>query len=36
MLENGTGADRQLVVYDQSKNLVNVAEYINAQFLADT
>jgi glutamate---cysteine ligase / carboxylate-amine ligase len=36
MLENGTGADRQLVVYDQSKNPVNVAEYINAQFLADT
>jgi glutamate---cysteine ligase / carboxylate-amine ligase len=35
MLENGTGADRQLVVYDQTKNLVNVAEYINAQFLAD-
>lgn len=33
MLERGTGADRQLVVYDQTKNLVNVAEYINAQFL---
>jgi carboxylate-amine ligase len=35
MLENGTGADRQLAVYEQTKNLVSVAEYINAQFLAD-
>src|SRR5215213_1321782 len=35
MLENGTGADRQLAVYDKTKNLVNVAEFINSQFLAD-
>jgi carboxylate-amine ligase len=35
MLENGTGADRQLAVYEQNKNLVHVAEYINSQFLAD-
>jgi glutamate---cysteine ligase / carboxylate-amine ligase len=33
ILENGTGADRQLKVYEQSKNLVHVAEYINSQFL---
>src|SRR6476661_2933221 len=33
MLENGTGADRQLVVYDQTKSLVRVTEYINSQFL---
>src|SRR5215216_3927263 len=35
MLENGTGADRQIAVYDKTKNLVNVAEFINSQFLAD-
>jgi carboxylate-amine ligase len=34
ILEGGTGADRQLRVFDQSKNLVNVAEYINGQYLA--
>lgn len=34
ILEGGTGADRQLKVYEQSKNLVHVAEYINAQYLA--
>jgi carboxylate-amine ligase len=34
MLENGTGADRQLAVYEQKKNLVDVATYINSQFLA--
>jgi carboxylate-amine ligase len=33
MLENGTGADRQLAIYEQSKNLVHVADYIHAQFL---
>ncbi|MGZ3838492.1 MAG: carboxylate-amine ligase [Flavisolibacter sp.] len=35
MLEQGTGADRQLAVYHQSKNLVGVTEYIHSQFLAD-
>jgi carboxylate-amine ligase len=35
MLENGTGADRQLNIYEGTKNLVNVAEYIHAQFLSD-
>ena len=33
ILENGTGADRQLSVYEQKKNLVDVAAYINSQFL---
>ena len=35
MLENGTGADRQLAVYEQTKNLKSVAEYINQQFLSE-
>jgi glutamate---cysteine ligase / carboxylate-amine ligase len=34
MLEDGTGADRQLKVYEEKKNLVDVASYINSQFLA--
>jgi len=34
ILEGGTGADRQLKVYEQTKNLTQVAEYINAQYLA--
>src|SRR6478672_935191 len=33
MLENGTGADRQLAIYEQTKSLVRVTEYINSQFL---
>ena len=33
MLEQGTGADRQLAVYEESKNLVQVAEFIQGQFL---
>jgi carboxylate-amine ligase len=33
MLEQGTGADRQLAVYENSKDLVEVATYINSQFL---
>lgn len=36
ILEQGTGADRQLAVYEQNKNLVDVAAYINAQFLTGT
>jgi carboxylate-amine ligase len=36
ILEQGTGADRQLKLYDQSKNLQDVAGYINSQFLAGT
>ncbi len=34
-LENGTGADRQLAVYEETKSLVQVAQYINEQYLAD-
>jgi len=34
MLEHGTGADRQLKVFEQSNNLVNVVDYIHDQFLA--
>jgi len=33
ILENGTGADRQLEVFEKSKNLVDVAKYINNQYL---
>jgi glutamate---cysteine ligase / carboxylate-amine ligase len=33
ILETGTGADRQLAVYDKTKNLVEVAKYIQNQFL---
>jgi carboxylate-amine ligase len=34
MMENGTGADRQLEIFSQSKSLTKVAEYIQEQFLA--
>ena len=33
MMENGTGADRQLKVFEQSSNLVTVVDYIHDQFL---
>lgn len=33
MLENGTGADRQLAVFEKTKNLVEVAKYIREQYL---
>jgi len=33
MLENGTGADRQLKVFEETNNLVNVVDYIIGQFL---
>ena len=35
MLENGTGADRQLKVFEESGSLVNVVDYIHHQFLHD-
>jgi glutamate---cysteine ligase / carboxylate-amine ligase len=35
ILENGTGADRQLQVYEQTKSLEKVAQYISEQFLKD-
>jgi len=34
MLEQGTGADRQLEVYKQTNSLKSVATYINEQFLS--
>jgi glutamate---cysteine ligase / carboxylate-amine ligase len=34
ILEGGTGADRQLKVYEQTNNLVSVGAYIEDQFLA--
>lgn len=34
ILENGTGADRQLKVYKETNNLVSVVDYITTQFLA--
>src|SRR4249919_2392732 len=34
MMEAGTGADRQLKVYEEGKNLVNVVDYIHESFLA--
>lgn len=33
ILENGTGADRQLKVFEETKSLSKVAEYIQDQFL---
>src|SRR3954471_24452809 len=34
MLEEGTGADRQLKVYRETNSLINVVDYIHSQFLA--
>ncbi len=34
MLENGTGADRQLAIFEKTGKLVSVAEYIKRQYLA--
>src|SRR5687767_272211 len=34
ILENGTGADRQLKIFEETKNLVSVVDYIRSQFLA--
>jgi len=33
MLEQGTGADRQLKVFEQTNSLVDVVDYIHSQFL---
>ena len=33
MLEQGTGADRQLKVFEQTNNLADVVDYIHSQFL---
>ena len=34
MLEQGTGADRQLKVYEETKSLESVVDYIGSQFLS--
>lgn len=34
ILEGGTGADRQLAIFEQTKNLTSVVEYIQSQYLA--
>lgn len=34
ILESGTGADRQLAVFEQTKNLVSVVDYIHRNFLS--
>jgi glutamate---cysteine ligase / carboxylate-amine ligase len=34
MLEQGTGADRQLAVFEETKSLVKVVDYIQEQYLA--
>jgi glutamate---cysteine ligase / carboxylate-amine ligase len=34
ILEHGTGADRQLAVFEQTKNLVSVVDYIQGSYLA--
>jgi carboxylate-amine ligase len=31
MLENGTGADRQLKVFEETKDLIKVVDYITEQ-----
>lgn len=33
ILDHGTGADRQLAVYDSTKSLIDVVDYIRASFL---
>jgi carboxylate-amine ligase len=33
ILEQGTGADRQLNIYDKTQSLTSVVEYIHSQFL---
>jgi len=33
MFEHGTGADRQLRVFEETKSLVKVVDYIHDQFL---
>ena len=35
IIEGGTGADRQLSVYEENKNLQSVANFIQSQFLAE-
>ena len=34
ILENGTGADKQLAIFEKTRNLVEVAKFIESQYLA--
>ena len=34
MLEQGTGADRQLKIYEQTNSLIDVVDYIHGSFLS--
>lgn len=34
ILENGTGADKQLAIFEKTRNLVEVAKFIQSQYLA--
>lgn len=36
ILERGTGADRQLKVYNETNSMISVVDYINSQFLTET
>jgi len=33
MLERGTGADRQLKIYEETGSMTSVVDYVNSQFL---
>ncbi len=35
ILERGTGADRQLKVYEETNSMISVVDYINSQFLTN-
>ena len=35
IIERGTGADRQLAVYEEQKNLESVTNFIQSQFLSE-
>ena len=35
IIEGGTGADKQLAIYEETKNLQSVANFIQSQFLAE-
>jgi len=34
IIENGTGADRQIKVYQETKDMIKVVDYIHDQFLS--
>ena len=34
ILDKGTGADRQLKIHEETKNMIKVVDYINKEFLS--